>query len=401
MGGRANAKSGRITARAIQDKVRKYQRYELIVNHGFDNACVDRPISLRGIKRIMEEFPDVVRGDGSRRRAAEVRRGFHAYRTWLSGDDEASRGFATYLFDGDEWPDIAGLDVDWSHVAYMPPNLTTNYERAYGLMTTPFEWGDDGGRSRAALKGAQFDRFGKHRRWQDLIGEKSPNHKLTEEKVVAIRERYAAGGISMAALAKEYGVSQATISGIVWGDLWIYAPGPVKCRQVMRARCTASEPTYNHYGERTRTEDHPRPDILTSEEQATLDALEERREEDRYVSFEERRAWNGKLPIEYEWGVFDPKKQDKSNVAIIRTHRVATSDELIAELQLFEDRHVGLSVRAKAQVCFATNKIRHKSKNDAEFHREALVARVAERHPERVESYKCKTCGDWHVGHKV
>ncbi len=51
-------------------------------------------------------------------------------------------------------------------------------------------------------------------------GERSGMAKLTAEKVREIRLRYAAGGISFVRLAKEYGVSEATIKEAVYRQTW-------------------------------------------------------------------------------------------------------------------------------------------------------------------------------------
>lgn len=53
-----------------------------------------------------------------------------------------------------------------------------------------------------------------------VSGEKSPTAKLTSEQVIEIRKRYANGGISQKALAKEYGMGQATISLIISRKRW-------------------------------------------------------------------------------------------------------------------------------------------------------------------------------------
>lgn len=222
------------------------------------------------------------------------------------------RNDAVYLFAdaSDDYPAFDLADYALRELAYPPPSLTVSYDRVFGDilgLRETFGFSDDHGLRQVRL-GANVDNFAKHRRWQDLIGERAPNVKLTEPKVVEIRERYAAGGISMAKLATEYGVTQATVNGIVWGSLWIYAPGPVKCRQLLRARCTTQTAHKNIYGERTHTEDHPRPEMLTAAETAVIDACESTREDDRYVSMAERRAWRGTMPIEYEWGVFNPRR---------------------------------------------------------------------------------------------
>ncbi len=44
--------------------------------------------------------------------------------------------------------------------------------------------------------------------------------KLTDDKVREIRTRYKAGGVSQAALAKEFGVARSTVSMVTSGRLW-------------------------------------------------------------------------------------------------------------------------------------------------------------------------------------
>ena len=52
-------------------------------------------------------------------------------------------------------------------------------------------------------------------------GEASPNAKLTEDLAGEIRSRYAQGGVSMAALASEFGVGKTTVSRVVTGETWV------------------------------------------------------------------------------------------------------------------------------------------------------------------------------------
>ncbi len=54
-----------------------------------------------------------------------------------------------------------------------------------------------------------------------LRGAKNGRAKLTAADVVAIRERYALGGISQSRLGAEYGVTQNTISRIVLRQGWV------------------------------------------------------------------------------------------------------------------------------------------------------------------------------------
>ena len=53
-------------------------------------------------------------------------------------------------------------------------------------------------------------------------GEAHGRHKLSEADVHAIRARYRAGGISLAALAAEYGVGTSTIHHVVAGRNWAW-----------------------------------------------------------------------------------------------------------------------------------------------------------------------------------
>lgn len=53
-----------------------------------------------------------------------------------------------------------------------------------------------------------------------LRGEQHPNAKLTIDQVAAIRERYAAGGTTHAALAEHYGVSSTAIGSVLSGHRW-------------------------------------------------------------------------------------------------------------------------------------------------------------------------------------
>lgn len=57
-----------------------------------------------------------------------------------------------------------------------------------------------------------------------LLGEKSWNAKLTEQKVINIRRRYALGGITKDQLAKEHGVTENMIYLIVTRRSWKHIP---------------------------------------------------------------------------------------------------------------------------------------------------------------------------------
>jgi hypothetical protein len=53
-------------------------------------------------------------------------------------------------------------------------------------------------------------------------GEHHASSKLTEEKVLEIRARFAAGGISKAALGREYGVNETAIGFIIRRESWTH-----------------------------------------------------------------------------------------------------------------------------------------------------------------------------------
>lgn len=56
----------------------------------------------------------------------------------------------------------------------------------------------------------------------DNRGERHAHHRLSEADVVAIRSRYAAGGVLQRELAAEYGVAKQTVSGIIHGCRWAH-----------------------------------------------------------------------------------------------------------------------------------------------------------------------------------
>lgn len=53
-------------------------------------------------------------------------------------------------------------------------------------------------------------------------GERAANAKLTAARVVEIRRRHAAGGITRGAIAEEYGLSPSTIGRVVSRDTWAH-----------------------------------------------------------------------------------------------------------------------------------------------------------------------------------
>lgn len=65
-------------------------------------------------------------------------------------------------------------------------------------------------------------------RWR--LGEKHPFARLTEEDVVSIRTRYAAGE-EVKSLSGEYRIANSTLRGIVLGFKWKTAGGPITRRR--------------------------------------------------------------------------------------------------------------------------------------------------------------------------
>lgn len=66
--------------------------------------------------------------------------------------------------------------------------------------------------------GTHYDNMqDKIRKGRQPTGERCSNHKLTDDQVNEIRQRYAAGGTSYSKLAKEYNVDQSFISYLVRG----------------------------------------------------------------------------------------------------------------------------------------------------------------------------------------
>jgi ribosome-binding protein aMBF1 (putative translation factor) len=54
----------------------------------------------------------------------------------------------------------------------------------------------------------------------DTSGEHNGNHKLTSADVIAIRERYAKGGITQSDLAKTYKVDSSVVTSVVNYKTW-------------------------------------------------------------------------------------------------------------------------------------------------------------------------------------
>lgn len=63
--------------------------------------------------------------------------------------------------------------------------------------------------------------------WKQAGGGIFHRQRLTEAQVVKIRERFAAGGVRKAALAREYGVDDTAIGQLIRGKTWPHAGGPI------------------------------------------------------------------------------------------------------------------------------------------------------------------------------
>lgn len=68
---------------------------------------------------------------------------------------------------------------------------------------------------------ADMDARGRRGVWHPT-GERNPRAKLTDAQVRVIRSRYAAGGVSMRQLGREYGVSGTMIGDIVARRSWTH-----------------------------------------------------------------------------------------------------------------------------------------------------------------------------------
>lgn len=65
------------------------------------------------------------------------------------------------------------------------------------------------------------DKIAKNRQ---VHGANHPLAKLTDKQVVEARQRYAAGGISIAALARKYGVSGVSMRNVLYRATWRHVP---------------------------------------------------------------------------------------------------------------------------------------------------------------------------------
>lgn len=59
------------------------------------------------------------------------------------------------------------------------------------------------------------------------IGERNPRANLTEQQVLEIRERHAAGGVTIVEIAKEYDAGETVIAYLLQGKSWSHVSGPL------------------------------------------------------------------------------------------------------------------------------------------------------------------------------
>lgn len=69
---------------------------------------------------------------------------------------------------------------------------------------------------------------------RSLHGEKHHGVKLTGSDVLAIRERYASGGVTQKMLSDEYGISGPHICSILTGKYWRHVGGPIQTANEIR-----------------------------------------------------------------------------------------------------------------------------------------------------------------------
>jgi hypothetical protein len=121
---------------------------------------------------------------------------------------------------------------------------------------------------------------------------------------------------------------------------------------------------------------------------------------DHLASLEQRWAAIKRL-AQKPWEVPPEPVKPPQKIRVVHEHRVATSDEAIGELQRAEILGCAIGQHEALSLCSNTNKVRHKSKLFALYHRNQLAVLPDELYPEQLEAYKCRWCGSWHVGHKV
>lgn len=72
-------------------------------------------------------------------------------------------------------------------------------------------------------------------------GERNHRAKLTDEKALEIRVRWAVGGVTQPELAKEYGVTQTAISCLVLGKTWKHVGGIQEAARSKNRRAKLTE----------------------------------------------------------------------------------------------------------------------------------------------------------------
>jgi hypothetical protein len=201
------------------------------------------PFPLRSVYRLMSDpdFAAVVRGDGSRRRCAEVRAGLRTYRRWL----QEPEAFAIYLWAecrANEYPIVEWSDYAPGSLAYDPPPLTVAKRDLMSLsedigptLRLMLSSAEHAYRARASRKNKHL-RSGEmqrhvvtrlrkgHRPARIVRGERAPNVSLREEQVLELRRMFHGDGCSRIKLAKLFGVSTTTIAQIVSGATWKHLP---------------------------------------------------------------------------------------------------------------------------------------------------------------------------------
>lgn len=168
------------------------------------------PFPLQSIHRLMGDaaVQEAIRGDGSRRRCAEVREGLRKYRSWLAEDDFLWR-FATYLFSAsDGYPEFDIADFPVEALAYVPPRTTVNYDEPV-TERTPKDYRVV---NLAAWHGAMDVKPVDRDEWWSAASSK---RRLGDDDKAQIRRRYLTGLVSQKILAKDYGVSQGTIERVL------------------------------------------------------------------------------------------------------------------------------------------------------------------------------------------
>lgn len=69
----------------------------------------------------------------------------------------------------------------------------------------------------------------------------SKHDLLTDQQVIEIRQRFAAGGMTLTALAGEYGISKQRASQVVRGKTYAHLPGAISVGHVARQKLTPAQ----------------------------------------------------------------------------------------------------------------------------------------------------------------